>query len=71
MCLAVAGKIEKIEGDIGIVDLGGVRQPVSLIMVPDAKEGDYVLIHTGYAVEIISEEAYQETMELLKELRWE
>ncbi|GAV23781.1 HypC/HybG/HupF family hydrogenase formation chaperone [Carboxydothermus pertinax] len=71
MCLAVVGKVEKIEGELAIVDLGGVLQPVSLVMVPQVQVGDFVLIHTGYAVEIISEEAYNETMELLKELRWE
>jgi len=71
MCLAVVGKIENIDGEIGIVDLGGVKQTISLIMVPQAKVGDFVLVHTGYAVEIISEEIANETLNLLKELSYE
>jgi len=64
MCYAVPGKVVEVEGDIGIVDFGnGVRREVMLAMV-DAKVGDYVLVHAGYAIKVLNE---QSALEILKE----
>ncbi|MEO8682132.1 MAG: HypC/HybG/HupF family hydrogenase formation chaperone [Vicinamibacterales bacterium] len=60
MCLAVPGKLLSIEGDdpvlrAGKVDFAGVQKRVNLSYVPDAKIGDYVLVHVGFALSIVDE----------------
>ncbi|OQX70627.1 MAG: hydrogenase, partial [Candidatus Cloacimonas sp. 4484_275] len=56
MCLAIPGKLVEKKEEIGIVDLGGVKKEISLSFLPEVKIGDWVLIHTGFALETISEE---------------
>lgn len=61
MCLAVPGKILNIEGDNplmlnGRVDFAGVVKQVNLAYVPEAKTGDYVLVHAGFAISVIDED---------------
>lgn len=69
MCLAIPTKIVKIEeNQIAEVDLSGVRMRISLALVPEAKLGDYVLVHTGFAINVLSEEQAKETLKLLSEL---
>ncbi len=79
MCLAVPGKIESIEGAepmlrTGRVSFGGIVKTVSLAYVPEARIGDYVLVHVGFAISIVDEKeaaqvfAYLEEMGELKEL---
>ena len=73
MCLAIPGKIIKIaESDDplfrkGDVSIGGVTREVNLSMVPDAKLGDYVLVHVGVAINSIDEDEAQLTLKILKE----
>lgn len=51
MCLAIPVRvIQRLEGDDALIDAGGVRKRVSLALVPDAGEGDYVIVHVGYAI---------------------
>ncbi len=68
MCLAIPALIRAIEGYQAEVEIGGVKRLVSLQLVPEAKIGDYVLIHTGYAISVVDEEKAQETLRLLAEL---
>jgi hydrogenase expression/formation protein HypC len=68
MCLSIPGKVISIEGDIAKTSVGGVIIKAGLHMVDDVKIGDYILIHTGFALQKISEEEAQETLKLLKEL---
>lgn len=69
MCLAVPGKIVEISGDrLANVDMMGVEREASLDLVPDAKVGDYVLVHAGFAIEIVPEDSAQETLEIMDEL---
>ena len=70
MCLAVPGKILDVAGDdpflrTGRVSFGGVVKPVSLACVPDAKVGDYVLVHVGMALSIVDEAEAQEVFRYL------
>lgn len=66
MCLAIPGRIVSIVGDNGRIDIGGAAKEVSLVFVADeAKVGDWVLIHTGFALSIISEEDARETLEAI------
>lgn len=72
MCLGVPGKIIKIyqKGDLtmGKIDFSGVTREACLAYVPEAKLGDYTIIHVGFALHIISEQEAQETLALLREI---
>ena len=65
MCIAAPAKIVEIdtESNICAADFGGVRQNAKLDLLPDVEVGDYVLIHAGYAIEKLSEEAAKESLE--------
>jgi hydrogenase expression/formation protein HypC len=68
MCLAVPVKVVSIEGNEADVEIGGVKRRVSIILTPEAKVGDYVLLHTGYAINVIDEAEAQETLKILEEM---
>ena len=68
MCLAIPAKVVAVDGLEGEVELSGITRRVSLQLVPDAKEGDYVLLHTGYAISLIDEEEARETLKIFREL---
>ena len=68
MCLAVPVEVVAIDGAEAEVSIGGVRRKVSLMLTPEAKVGDYVLLHTGYAISVIDEKEAQETLKLLEEM---
>jgi hydrogenase expression/formation protein HypC len=68
MCLAVPVKIISIDGDQAQVDIGGVGRRVSIALTPEARVGDYVLLHTGYALNVLNEEEAQETLSLLERM---
>jgi hydrogenase expression/formation protein HypC len=73
MCLAIPGKILEIQGNdpitmVGKVDFGGVIKEVSLAYVPEAKIGDYVNVHVGFALTVIDEEEAKEVIGYLNEI---
>ena len=69
MCLAVPARIVEIgEDDQAIVDLGGVRRSVSLILVDGAAVGDYVIVHVGYALNRLDPAEAQRTLQLFEQL---
>ncbi len=68
MCLALPAQVAEIkEGDIAVIELGGVRKEVSLALVSDVGVGDYVLIHVGYALNKVSEDEAEKTLKLFAE----
>ena len=68
MCLAIPGKILKIEGDLAKVDFGdGTAREVNASLV-DIKVGQYVIVHAGFAIEILDEESVKETLKLWDEI---
>ncbi len=68
MCLAIPALIKSITGYLAVVDIEGVTREVSLQLTPDAKVGDYILLHTGYAISIIDESEAEETLKLLRQI---
>ncbi|MEA3408245.1 MAG: HypC/HybG/HupF family hydrogenase formation chaperone [Chloroflexota bacterium] len=68
MCLAIPVRIQDIEGSVAQVELGGVLREVSLILTPEAEVGDYVLVHTGFAINVLDEKEAQETLRLFAEM---
>ena len=68
MCLAVPGRLVRIEGDLGFVEFQGAERRVGLALLPEARVGDYVLVHAGYAIQRMDEAEARENLELLEEL---
>ncbi len=68
MCLAIPTRVIEIKGTNAVVEFGGVRKEIGLQLVPDAKVGDYVLLHAGFAIEKLDEAEARETLRLLEEL---
>jgi hydrogenase expression/formation protein HypC len=68
MCLAIPAKVVKIQGDIAEVDFGGaVRKEVNISLV-EAKVDEYVLVHAGYAIQVIDRKEAEETLRLWNEI---
>ena len=68
MCLSIPAKVVDINGMVADVSVGGTVFKAGLQMVEDVKIGDYVLLHTGFAIQKISEEEANETLRLLNEI---
>ncbi len=68
MCLAIPALIQEIEGPVAVVEIGGVKRRIGLALTPEAKTGQYVLIHAGYAIGVLDEEEARETLKLLEEV---
>jgi hydrogenase expression/formation protein HypC len=67
MCLAIPSKITKIENNMATIDVDGIQRQASLLLLEDAKVGEYVIVHAGFAIQKIDEPAAQETLRLLRE----
>ena len=68
MCLAIPMKIASLNEDrMATVDVLGVTREISLNLTPQAQVGDYVLVHAGFAIEVVDEQYAQETLDLIKE----
>jgi hydrogenase expression/formation protein HypC len=68
MCLAIPALIKSIKGKDADVEIGGVSRRISLYLTPDAKVGDYVLLHTGYAISIVDQQEAEETLRLFEQI---
>jgi hydrogenase expression/formation protein HypC len=68
MCLAVPMRVNRIQGTMADVELDGVSRQVSLVLTPEAREGDYVLVHTGFAISVLDEQEAQETLALFAQM---
>ncbi len=67
MCLAIPSKITQIENGMATIDVEGVRRSASLMLLEDARVGDYVIVHAGFAIQKLDEEAAAESIRLLRE----
>jgi hydrogenase expression/formation protein HypC len=73
VCLGVPGKVLTVEENaqgmiMGTVSFGGVNKEICLAYVPEAKPGDYVIVHAGFAISIINEQEAEETFEILRQM---
>ena len=68
MCLAIPGKIVEIDGDYAKVDFGGVTRRVGLSLLEEVAEEDYVIVHAGYAIEILNKQEAEERLKLFQAL---
>jgi len=65
MCLAVPVKVVSVEGNRATVEFAGNRRPASLMLVPEVKVGDWVLLHAGFAITVLAEDDARESLRLL------
>ena len=68
MCLAIPTLIKSIDKLNALAEIGGVERTISLALTPEARVGDYVLVHTGFAINVVDEQEAHETLKLLEEL---
>ena len=70
MCLAIPGKVESVEGRTAIVDFGGIKREavIDLMEQGTVKTGTWVLVHTGFVIQILDEKEALETLDLWKEI---
>jgi hydrogenase expression/formation protein HypC len=69
MCLAIPAEVIEIqENDLAVVEAGGAKKRISVSLVDGVRVGDYVLVHAGFAIEIVDEQEAKKTMELFEEL---
>ncbi|MHB8780598.1 MAG: HypC/HybG/HupF family hydrogenase formation chaperone [Candidatus Geothermincolia bacterium] len=68
MCLAVPMLVESITGEMARVTLGGVSRDIAITLTPEARIGDHVLVHAGFAISVVDEQYALETLRLLEEL---
>ena len=68
LCLAIPAKVLEVNGDVAKVDFGqGVAREVNVMLV-EAKVGEYVLVHAGYAIETLDQEAAEESLNIWREI---
>jgi len=68
MCLALPMRIIAVDGELATISTAGLEQRASLTLVPEAKVGDYVLVHAGFAISVLDEADANETLALLREI---
>ena len=68
MCLSIPARVDRIEGQMADVSIGGATFRAGLHMVENVKEGDYILLHAGFAIQKISEKEALETLEIFREM---
>jgi hydrogenase expression/formation protein HypC len=68
MCLAIPAQVRSVDGFEAEVQVGGVGRKISLLFTPEAQVGDYVYVHTGYAISVVDEAEALESLRLLREL---
>ena len=69
MCLAIPAKVvQKLENDQALVEVGGVRNQISLMLVEDVTVGDYVIVHVGFAIARLNADEAAKSLELFDEI---
>jgi hydrogenase expression/formation protein HypC len=68
MCVAVPALVKSIEGTLAKVEIGGISREVSLRLTPEARVGDYVIVHTGYAINVLDQQEGEEMLRLFEEI---
>lgn len=67
MCIAIPARIVSVDNQMAVIEVDGVRRDASLHLVPEASVDDFVIVHAGFAIQIVDEEMARETLALLRE----
>ncbi len=68
MCLGIPVKVMEVDGQSAVVDVGGARREISLLLLDDVKAGEWVILHAGFAIQKMDEGEAEKTLALLREL---
>ena len=68
MCLAIPTLIKSLDGPLAEVEIGGVTRTISVAMTPEAQVGDYVIVHTGFALSVLDKKEAEETLRIFAEM---
>ena len=68
MCLGIPVRVMDVDGQSAVVDVGGARREISLLLLDDVIAGDWVILHAGFAIQKLDEEEAEKTLALLREL---
>ena len=68
MCLAITAKVIRVNGSNALVLIGDTEYNASILLIDDVKEGDFIMLHAGFAIQKVDEEEARETMRLLNEV---
>ena len=68
MCLAIPTLIKSLDGQKAEVEIGGVTRAISVVMTPEAQVGDYVIVHTGFALSVLDKKEAEETLRIFAEM---
>jgi len=68
MCLAIPAKIVSKKGDTVMVDVSGVQREANIMLCPEAKIGDYIIMHAGFAIHILDKKDAEETLQMLSDM---
>lgn len=68
MCLAIPSKIVSKKGDTAVVDVYGVQREANLMLCPEAKVGDYIIMHAGFAIHILDKKDAEETLQMFEDI---
>jgi hydrogenase expression/formation protein HypC len=68
MCLGVPAKVTSVAGTTATVEVGGARRDISVMLLEEVREGDWVILHAGFAISILSPEEAETTLRYLREI---
>ncbi len=68
MCLAIPSRITDIESGVATIDVEGVQRKASLMLVEDARVGDYVIVHAGFAIQVLDEQTALASLNLMRDV---
>jgi hydrogenase expression/formation protein HypC len=68
MCLAIPLKLVSVNGADAVGEVGGIQREVSIMMTPDVKVGDYVIVHAGFAIQVLDQKEAEENLEILRQI---
>ena len=68
MCLGIPMQIVEVDGDVGIVESGGIKRKVGLMLIDEAKVGDWVIVHAGFAINCLDQQEARKNLELMNEM---
>jgi hydrogenase expression/formation protein HypC len=68
MCLAIPLRLVSVNGTDAVGEVGGIQREVSIMMTPDVKVGDYVIVHAGFAIQVLDQKEAEENLEILRQI---